>query len=137
MYVRVWTATHRTLVYFKLVKIGLIYMICSRYRTNHELNWRDICIFRILIRSRDGSVGIAADYRLDDRGWIPDKGKRFFSTPQRPDGHWCPPSLLSNRYRGQSGRRVKLIIHLHLVPRSRMVELYLHSPTCLNGVALN
>jgi hypothetical protein len=26
---------------------------------------------------------------------------------------------------------------LHLVPRSRMVELYLHSPICLHGIVLN
>jgi hypothetical protein len=26
---------------------------------------------------------------------------------------------------------------LHLLPRSRMVELYLHSPICLHGTVLN
>jgi hypothetical protein len=37
------------------------------------------------------SVGIATDYRLDDRGLIPGRGKIFlFSTP----------NLLSNGYRG-------------------------------------
>jgi hypothetical protein len=30
-----------------------------------------------------------------------------------------------------------LFTHLHLVPRSRMMELYLHSPICLHGVVLN
>jgi hypothetical protein len=38
---------------------------------------------------------------------------------------------------GQIGRDVKLTTSLHLVPRSRMVELYLHSPMCLHGVVLN
>jgi hypothetical protein len=32
---------------------------------------------------------------------------------------------------------VKLTTHLHLSPRSRMVELYLHSLTCLHGAVLN
>jgi hypothetical protein len=32
---------------------------------------------------------------------------------------------------------VKLTTHLHLVPKSRMVELYLHSPISLRGVVLN
>jgi hypothetical protein len=32
---------------------------------------------------------------------------------------------------------MKLTTHLHLVPRSRMVELYLHSKICLHGVVPN
>jgi hypothetical protein len=31
---------------------------------------------------------------------------------------------------------VKLIVHLHLVPGSGMVELYVHSPIRLHGVVL-
>jgi hypothetical protein len=34
---------------------------------------------------------------------------------------------------GVKSRCVKLTIHLHLVPRSRMVEVYLH----LHGIVLN
>jgi hypothetical protein len=37
----------------------------------------------------------------------------------------------------QSGRGVTLTTHLHLVPRSRMVELYLYSAIFLYGVVLN
>jgi hypothetical protein len=32
---------------------------------------------------------------------------------------------------------VQLTTHVHLVPRIRMVELYLHSPVYFHGVALN
>jgi hypothetical protein len=77
-------------------------------------------------RSRDSSVGTG--YGL--------------ARAQRPDRLWGPSRLLSNEYRGffpqvQSGRGVKLTTHLHLVPRSRMVELYLHSLIRLHGVTLN
>jgi hypothetical protein len=34
-------------------------------------------------------------------------------------------------------RGVKLTTNLHLVLRPRMVELYLHSPICLDGIVLN
>jgi hypothetical protein len=76
-------------------------------------------------------------YGLDGRGSR--QGKQIFSTPQHLDQLWGPPSLLSNGYhgmysRGKSSGDVKLTTHLHLVPRSRMVELYLHSPICLHGI---
>jgi len=45
---------------------------------------------------------------------------QFFSSTSRPDLLWGPISLLSNSYRGWSGRGVNLTTHLHLVPRSRM-----------------
>jgi hypothetical protein len=38
---------------------------------------------------------------------------------------------------GYTTRNMKLTIHLHLLPWSRMVELYLHSPIRLHGVMLN
>jgi hypothetical protein len=46
--------------------------------------------------------------------------KDLYSLPRRPDRLWGPPSLISNGYRGlsprgQSGRSVKLTIHLYLV----------------------
>jgi hypothetical protein len=78
------------------------------------------------------------DYRLDGPGSIPSSA-RFFSSPQIPNRLWGPPSLLSNGYRGlfSRGRGVKLTTHLHLAPRSRKVELFLHSPICVRGIVLN
>jgi hypothetical protein len=35
---------------------------------------------------------------LDDRRSRPGRGWEFFSSPQRPNRLWCPPSLLSNGY---------------------------------------
>jgi hypothetical protein len=37
--------------------------------------------------------------RLRNRGSIPGRNKRVFSSPQRPDQLWGPPSLLSGGYR--------------------------------------
>jgi hypothetical protein len=42
------------------------------------------------------------------------------------------PSPRESRTRG-----VKLTVQLHLVPRSRMVDLYFHTPIGLHGVMLH
>jgi hypothetical protein len=39
--------------------------------------------------------------------------------------------------RRKSGQDVKLTTHLHLMPKSRMGELYLYSPICVRCVVLN
>jgi hypothetical protein len=36
----------------------------------------------------------------------------------------------------EKGRGANVTAH-HLVPRSKMVELYLHSPICLNGIVFS
>jgi hypothetical protein len=64
---------------------------------------------------------------------------RFFSSPQRPDGLLSPTQPAIQRVpglfaRGYSGWCVKMTTHPNLVPRSRMVELYLHSLKSLHGV---
>jgi hypothetical protein len=40
-----------------------------------------------LIKIQDSSVGIATGYEVDGRSSILGRGKRFFSTPQRPGAH--------------------------------------------------
>jgi hypothetical protein len=55
-----------------------------------------------IVRSRDGAVGIATGYGLDDQGVgvrVP-VGSRIFSSPRRPERIWGPPNLLFNGYRG-------------------------------------
>jgi hypothetical protein len=54
--------------------------------------------------------------------------------PTQPTIQWVPGGSFSG---GKDGRGVKLTIHLGLVPRSRMMELYLHSPICLHGMVHN
>jgi hypothetical protein len=69
---------------------------------------------------------------LDGQGSIPVEGKIFlFSIKFRP-------ALGSNQLPilGAIFPEVKLTTD-HLVPRSRMVELYFHSLTCLHGMVLN
>jgi hypothetical protein len=62
--------------------------------------------FHVEAKSRDSSVGIAAGYGLDDRGIRVRVaiGSSIFSSPRRSDRLWCPPSFLSNRYRGLFSR---------------------------------
>jgi hypothetical protein len=73
------------------------------------------------------------DYELDSKDSIPDRDKILLSISQRLNLLWDSLSLLSNGYRGLfllglSGRGVKLTAHFHPVPRSRIMELYFHSP---------
>jgi hypothetical protein len=73
---------------------------------------------------------------------IPVRSKRFLYSPRSPDRLLSPPTLLSNGFTasfpsGKNSLGVKLTTHLHLVPRSIMVELYFHSHIRLHGVVLN
>jgi hypothetical protein len=49
----------------------------------------------LLGQSQDSSVSLIMGYGLGGRISVPGGGKRFFSTSQRADGHWDPPSLMS------------------------------------------
>jgi hypothetical protein len=60
---------------------------------------RNFVIYACHLGSEDSSVGIATECRLEGQGSIPGRGK-IFSSPQRPDRLWSPPSLLSDGYRG-------------------------------------
>jgi hypothetical protein len=50
-------------------------------------------------RSRDSSAGIMIRLRAGQLGFDPRQGKRFLSSPQRPDLLCGPSSFLSNGYR--------------------------------------
>jgi hypothetical protein len=51
----------------------------------------------------------------------------ILSSPQRPDRFWSPPGLLSNGHRGGGDKVDGARGWHHLLPKSRMVEQYLHS----------
>jgi hypothetical protein len=64
----------------------------------------------------------------------------LYSTPSRPALRPTHPPIqwvLRAVSLGVNGWCMKLTTHLCLVPRSRMAELYLHSPICLHGIVLN
>jgi hypothetical protein len=104
----------------KTIREVLTIALCSKH----------ICVVYTIL-GEHSSDGIATGYGMEDRkvGVRVPVGSRIFSL------HVVPPSLLSNGYRGLSGRGVKLTPH-HLVPRSRKVELYLHSPIRRHGIVL-
>jgi hypothetical protein len=58
--------------------------------------WRHCGVTR---RTSGKTVGRATCYGLDGPGSIPGRA-RFFSSAQRRDRLWGPPSLLSNEYQG-------------------------------------
>jgi hypothetical protein len=81
----------------------------------------------------DRTAGIATGYGMDGRGSILGRSKIFVFIasrpalgPTQPPIQWLFPGL-----------GVKLPTYLHLVLRSRMVELYLHSPIYLHDLVLN
>jgi hypothetical protein len=58
------------------------------------------CDMLVFLRSQVSVVDIATGYGLVDRGFrfrVP-VGSRIFSSAQRPDRLWSPPSLLTNGY---------------------------------------
>jgi hypothetical protein len=80
-------------------------------------------------------------YGMESQASIPDRGKIFlFSTasrsalrPTQPYIQWV---LEANSPGVKWDKGLKLTTHLHVMPRSRMVKLYLHSPICLHGIVL-
>jgi hypothetical protein len=105
------------------------------YIRNHTFDFHGIWYFRTkrcrpeliwFVHVRDSSVAIMTNYWLDSRGSVPGRGKRFFI----PDRLWNPPAFLYNGHQWlfpgyKAAWGVKLTTHLHLVPRLRMVVLYL------------
>jgi hypothetical protein len=125
---------------------------CGRYVFNHfrhfleRINGRGLTIpgiYELPQRSRDISVGIATGCGLDGLTSIPGRGERLFSTPQRPDLLWGPPSLLSNGYRGSSpgikrpGREADHSCLRVSIAEVKMAELYLHFYIRFHGVVFN
>jgi hypothetical protein len=96
-----------------------------------------ICVcFRQLSRCSDGLRAWRPRYFSWQEQWI------FFPSLWSPDRLLKQPSPLSSGYWGWfpgrlSGWGVKLSTRLHLMPRSRIVELYPHSPPSVRGIVRN
>jgi hypothetical protein len=97
--------------------------------------FNDLDLFMYLTESGDSSVGIAAGYGLDGRSSIPGRGYSIVSRPAlqptQPPIQWVSGTL--SPMVKQPGREAD---HSP-TSRSRMVELYLHSPIRIHGVVLN
>jgi hypothetical protein len=111
-----------------LVLASTIIFGCKSCRTRHHILLSQVRDY--IYMSQGSSAVIMTGYRLDGRGSIPSRDKRYFFSPQCPDQLWGPPTLLSSGYWGlflqrKSGWSMRLITHLHLLPRLRMVDLYL------------
>jgi hypothetical protein len=56
---------------------------------------------------------------------------------RRDPGSGVPPGHSPNGYQEHSGRGVMVNTHMQLMKRTRMLELYLHSPIHLNDTVIN
>jgi hypothetical protein len=104
----------------------------------HIQNIYKFCICVLYQKSRERSIDISTGYWLDGQSSISGSVNTVFSSPQRPDGRWGPPNQYCRLFPWRkSDRDVKLTTHLHLVPRSRTLELHLYSPIRLHAILLN
>jgi hypothetical protein len=122
-----------------------IFDSCVSVTTNSAFQYCYISM--IPNKSRDSSVGIALRYGLDDRGsrvrfpaWTGNFSLHF----RVQNGFGAYPASyprgtrVSFRGAKRPGRGVKLITHLHLVPRSKNEWSYTSTPPIrLHGVVLS
>jgi hypothetical protein len=102
----------------------------DKYFTFNYMNW-----------CPDNSDDIATGYGLQCPQIDSWEGQEIFifSITSRPDLGHTQPSIqwVQGAHSPEVKRPGREADHIHLVPRSRVVELYLHSPTRLHGVLLN
>jgi hypothetical protein len=101
---------------------------CTGYLVGHRLDKNYSATWSYLVQSWGSSVSIS-DYRLDHRGSIPAEAKEFSSSLCVQTSSGAHPASLPRGTGGpfpgvKRGWGVKLTIHLHLVPRSRMTRSY-------------
>jgi hypothetical protein len=89
----------------------------------------------------DSSVGLATGYGFDGRASILGRARDFSLLNSVQTGSGAHPAsylmcIGGPFLEGKAAGGLKLTTRLHLVPRSKMVELYLH-PMRLYGVVLN
>jgi hypothetical protein len=75
-----------------------------------------------------------------DKVQFPEGARDFYTTASQPALGLNQPPLqwaVEAFSLGLSDRDVKLTTRLHLMPRSRILELYFHSSIPLHGVVLN
>jgi len=76
-----------------------------------------------LLQTGAAQTGVVTRQRVRQQmihGSIPDKGKRFLFSPERPDRLWSPLSLLFSEYRGTKRAGRKAAHYLRIAPRLSM-----------------
>jgi hypothetical protein len=111
---------------------------CLSYHLQCIMNSASVAMSRYP-RSQTIIADTATACGLNGQGvWVPFQVRArdfpLHRTSRRGQG---PTQLPIQRIQGAVSRGVKLTTRLHLVPRSGMVELYLHSPIRPHGVELN
>jgi hypothetical protein len=91
---------------------------------------------------QDSPVSTVRGYGLDRWDSIPGRGKIFsllhsIQTDSRTHLASYLMGTEGSFSKGKVARAMKLTVSLHIVPRSKIVELYLHSFICLNSMLLN
>jgi hypothetical protein len=101
--------------------------VCSQFDSG-------IFYFFIAFNIRDSSVGIETGWTA--RVLFP-AVLDIYLLHSVQTGSEAHPASYPMGIEGKAGRGVKLTTRFHLVPRSKMVQLYLHSTIRLHGVVLN
>jgi hypothetical protein len=93
----------------------------------------------ISVWSRNSSVGIATSRTTGVRFAAEARDSSLLHSFQTRSGAHSDSNPMGSwvSFPGYSCRNVKLTTHLHLMPRSRMMELYLHYRICFHGLVLN
>jgi hypothetical protein len=130
-------------LYVVLVRFYLLNQLMKRdsnfhhnISTNKENTFCLKCVY-IHLPTSEMNLGWFSQY---NDGLRAEQGARL--SLKRPDGLWGPPCILSSGYlwffpQDQGDQGVQLNSHLHLVLRSRIVELYLHSTITIHDTVLN
>jgi hypothetical protein len=109
----------------------LLYFLSLRFKYFPQQLLLALCPFLKDEESRDSSVSIATGCELNCQGLIPGRGMRFSLLHNDHIGYEAHPASFPMRA-GALYPEVKRpgpeADHTHLVPRSRIAEVYLHSP---------
>jgi hypothetical protein len=123
--------------HFRAPRVSLSRFLAPDFIAGRHTCHMSAAAIRLPVRDRDrdrdssscSSFSVITTLRTEPSG----TAIRFPTGEKRAERLWGPAGLLSSECWGlfplkYSGLDVKLTAHLHLVPRSRMVDLHLHSP---------
>lgn len=112
---------------------------CSIARRKRKIDLLVLCLpYHVF---RESLVGIETKCELDCQGSIPRRGKNSLFSPQSSGRAWIHPAFHPLGTVGffliYGSRSVNLATQFHIIPKSRMMNLYIHSLIRLHGALLN